>query len=297
MKVLIACEESQAVCKEFRRLGHEAYSCDILPCSGEHPEWHIQGDVEPLLKQEWDMIIAFPPCTHLANSGAKHFKGKREDGRQRRAIDFFMLFLNSKCKMVAIENPMNIISGKYILEHFPDLAQKYGLPIKKTQTIQPYEFGDAVKKTTWLWLKGLPNLNTTKNVEEEVTYYISKNGAKQCDWYARQIVIDGKKYGYNTPEFKKHRSKTFPGIAKAMAEQWGSLPCTNEKSEMYRVSSQSLNNKNNQHTKSDSSQPLGDGCKVVENQEDKNAEVSPINNIQDGGGALSSPNLNKESSE
>jgi site-specific DNA-cytosine methylase len=111
MKVLLACEESQAVCKEFRRLGHEAYSCDIQECSGGHPEWHIQGDVLPLLQQEWDLIIAFPPCTHLSVSGAKHFAKKREDGRQRQAIEFFMQFINAPCDKIAVENPVNIISG------------------------------------------------------------------------------------------------------------------------------------------------------------------------------------------
>lgn len=220
MKVLLACEESQAVTKEFRKLGHEAYSCDILPCSGGHPEWHLQEDVSHLLSQDWDLIIAFPPCTHLANSGAKHFELKRSDGRQREAIEFFMQFIHSDCERVAVENPMNIIGGDYIPKHFPDLAEKYNLPIKKTQSIQPFMFGDPVKKTTWLWLKGLPELVGTENVEDQVEYYVSKSGAKMSAWYAKQIVVDGKKCGYNTPEFKKHRSKTFPGIAKAMAEQW-----------------------------------------------------------------------------
>lgn len=206
MRILIACEESQAVTKEFRKLGHDAYSCDILPCSGGHPEWHLQQDVTELLKQEWDMIIAFPPCTHIAVSGAKHFEQKRKDGRQQQGIDFFMLFVNCKCEKIAIENPIGIMSGIYR---------------KPDQIIQPYMFGDPVKKTTCLWLKGLPKLKETENVENEVKYYTSKNGAKMSEWYAKQIEINGKKYGYNTEEFKKHRSKTFPGIAKAMAEQWG----------------------------------------------------------------------------
>ena len=222
MRIFIACEESQAVTKEFRKLGHEAFSCDILPCSGGHPEWHLQQDVTELLKQEWDVVIAFPPCTHLAVSGARHFEGKRKDGRQEEAIEFFSMFLDLDCKYVSIENPMGIISGgKYIKEHFPQLAEKYNLPRKYTQVIQPYEFGDPVKKTTCLWLKGLPKLKATNNVEYEVKYYTTKNGTgKQSEWNARQLVIDGKKYGYNTPEFKKHRSKTFDGIAQAMANQW-----------------------------------------------------------------------------
>jgi len=151
MKVLIACEESQEVCKAFRKLGHEAYSCDILPCSGGHPEWHIQGDVTPLLKKEWDMIIAFPPCTHLAVSGARHFEQKRKDGRQQQGIDFFMLFANAKCDKIAIENPVCIMSSKWR---------------KPDQIIQPFMFGHEAKKTTCLWLKGLPKLKATKIVSE-----------------------------------------------------------------------------------------------------------------------------------
>lgn len=223
MKILIACEESQAVTKEFRKLGHEAYSCDIIPCSGGHPEWHFQKDVTDILKMKWDIIIAFPPCTHLAVSGSRHFIKKREDGRQREGIEFFMKFLHVDCERVAVENPIGIISGNYIKEHFPDLAEKYGLPIKHSQIIQPFEYGDPVKKSTCLWLKGLPKLKPTKNVADDVSYYVDKRGIKQSEWNVRQLVIEGKKYGYNTEEFKKHRSKTFPGIAKAMAEQWGSL--------------------------------------------------------------------------
>ena len=206
MKILIACEESQTVCKAFRKKGHEAFSCDILPCSGDRPVWHIEGDVLPVLKEKWDMIIAFPPCTHLAVSGAKHFKKKIADGRQQQGIDFFMLFANTDCKKVVIENPIGIMSTRYK---------------KPSQIVQPYQFGDPVKKTTCLWLKGLPKLKETLNVESEVKYYISNKGAKMSEWYAKQIVVNGKKCGYNTPEFKKHRSKTFPGIANAMAEQWG----------------------------------------------------------------------------
>lgn len=205
-KILIACEESQAVCIEFRKLGFEAYSCDILPCSGGHPEWHIQEPVENVLHKYWDLIIAFPPCTHLAVSGARHFAQKIADGRQKQGIDFFMKFTELDCQFISIENPVGIMSNLYK---------------KPTQIIQPYEFGDPVKKTTCLWLKGLPNLNPTKNVADEVKYYTSKGGAKMSEWNARQLNIGGKKYGYNTEEFKKHRSKTFPGIARAMAEQWG----------------------------------------------------------------------------
>lgn len=171
MRVLVVCEESQAVCKAFREKGHEAYSCDIIDCSGGHPEWHIKGDVlnilnpTPLISSErgivfntvdglihdvekWDMIIAFPPCTHLAVSGARHFEKKRADGRQREGIEFFCQFLKADCEKIAIENPIGIISGDYIPQHFPDLAEKYGLPIKPSQIIQPYEYGHNAKKST-----------------------------------------------------------------------------------------------------------------------------------------------------
>lgn len=207
-RVLIACEESQAVTKEMRLLGIEAYSCDIEPCSGGHPEWHIQGDVIPLLAQEWDMIIAFPPCTHLCVSGAKHFSKKQADGRQQQGVDFFMMIANTNCHKIAIENSIGIMSSLWR---------------KPNQIIQPYEYGDAVKKSTCLWLKGLPNLIPTNDVSKDVKYYIDNKGKKHSEWNTRQLIIDGKKYGYHTDEFKKHRSTTFPGIAKAMATQWGVL--------------------------------------------------------------------------
>lgn len=205
MKVLIACEESQAVCKEFRRLGHEAYSCDILPCSGGHPEWHIQGDVEPLLKQDWDMVIAFPPCTHLAVSGARHFAKKIADGRQQQGIDFFMLFANCKCPKVVIENPVCIMSSKWR---------------KPDQIIQPYMFGHEAKKTTCLWIKGVPRLEAT-NIVSEGEFYISPNGHKMPKWLSDPVDKNGKKIAYNSDAIKVLRSKTFPRVAMAMAEQWG----------------------------------------------------------------------------
>lgn len=207
MKILVACEESQAVTKELRALGHEAYSSDIQECSGGHPEWHIQGDVVPLLNQKWDMIIAFPPCTHLSVSGARHFEKKRADGRQREAIEFFMKFINADCEKVAVENPVNIISGDYIKEHFPDLAEKYNLPLKSTQRIQPYEYGDEFQKTTCLWLKGLPKLVPT-NIVGKGEFVTFSSGKRMSKWFA-ESAGNG-----------KTRSKTFPGIAKAMAEQW-----------------------------------------------------------------------------
>jgi len=204
MKVLIACEESQEVCKAFRELGHEAFSCDILPCSGGHPEWHFQQDVIPLLKEKWDMIIAFPPCTDLAVSGAKHFKRKREDGSQQKSTEFFMLFANADCERVAIENPVGIMSSIWR---------------KPDQIIQPFMFGHEAKKTTCLWLKGLPKLIPTKIVSEG-EFYISPKGDKMPKWSHDPVGKDGKKLAYNSQEIKILRSKTFPGIAKAMAAQW-----------------------------------------------------------------------------
>ena len=238
MKVLVACEESQAVCKAFREKGHEAYSCDIIECSGGHPEWHIQGDVLEILNthieevqngvfevisfktmdgkrhnlfKKWDMIIAFPPCTHLAVSGARHFEKKRADGRQREGIEFFCKLLKADCEKIAIENPVGIIGGEYIPQHFPDLAEKYGLPKKPTQKIQPYEHGHPYIKTTCLWLKGLPKLQPTNILEKP------KDG-----WVNQCFTKDGR-YGGFAKNFQSatERSKTFPGIAKAMAEQWG----------------------------------------------------------------------------
>ena len=198
MKVLVACEESQAVTIELRKIGHEAYSCDIEPCSGGHPEWHIQQDVKPLLNQKWDMIIAFPPCTHLAVSGARHFKQKILDGRQQQGIDFFNLFTDVDCPRIAIENPVGIMSTRWK---------------KPTQIIQPYEYGDPYKKTTCLWLKGLSKLEPTNIVEVcDLKTYTCKNGKKVT--FSQWIVLNGK-------DRQKIRSKTFPGIAKAMAEQWG----------------------------------------------------------------------------
>lgn len=233
-KVLVACEESQAVAKELRDLGFEAYSCDIVDCSGGHPEWHIKEDVLPLLNGncsfqttdgvyhtvngKWDMIIAFPPCTHLAVSGAKHFEKKRADGRQREGVEFFCQFLTADCDRISIENPVNIISGEYITKWFPDLAEKYGIPIKPTQRIQPYEFGHETKKTTCLWLKGLPKLIPTNIVEPKIRTY--KGGARFGVGIGQVYDENGKSIPFHDPRTAKARSKTFPGVAKAMADQW-----------------------------------------------------------------------------
>jgi hypothetical protein len=242
MKILVVCEESQAVTTELRKLGHEAYSCDIIECSGGHPEWHIQGDALQLLNGscefytkdkdgrgvgwhyisgKWDMIIAFPPCTHLAVSGAAWFEKKRTDGRQREAIEFFCKFLTADCDRIAIENPVGIISGDYIPKHFPDLAEKYGLPKKPAQIIQPYEYGHAAKKATCLWLKGLSNLIPT-NVVDQGEFYTSPKGRKFSKGSSSDAARDenGKIISWNDPRTAKIRSKTYPGIAKAMAEQW-----------------------------------------------------------------------------
>jgi len=204
MKILVACEESQAVTKEFRKRGHEAYSCDIQPCSGGHPEWHIQDDVLKVLEGDWDMMIAFPPCTHLAVSGAAWFEQKRKDGRQQEGIDFFMEMVNAPIERIAIENPVGIMSTIYR---------------KPDQIIQPWQFGDSFQKTTCLWLKNLPLLKHTNIVDrgEFFEWTDGKTGKKkkQPKWYAD---------AYNLPPEERGvvRSKTFPGIAEAMAEQWSS---------------------------------------------------------------------------
>jgi len=189
MRVLIACEESQAVCMAFRERGHEAYSCDILPCSGGHPEWHIQDNVFHVLSGSttmwWDLIIAFPPCTDLAVSGAKWFDQKRKDGRQQKSISFFMSLVNSNCDKIAIENPIGIMSTIYR---------------KPDQIIQPWQFGHGETKATCLWLKGLQKLQPTEIVE----------GREQRIWKMPP-----------SKDRAKLRSKTFKGIAQAMASKWG----------------------------------------------------------------------------
>ena len=203
MKILVACEESQAVTKELRKLGHQAFSCDILSCSGGHPEWHIQGDVIEQLDKGWDMLIAFPPCTHLAVSGARHFAKKIADGRQQQGIDFFMKMVNAPIPKKAIENPIGIMSTKYR---------------KPNQIIQPWQYGDKAQKSTCLWLEGLPNLIPTNIVEKgEFVEFVSKKGVKkrQPKWY-----FDALKKAKTPQERSTLRSKTFPGIAKAMATQW-----------------------------------------------------------------------------
>ena len=194
LKILVACEESQAVCIELRNLWHEAYSCDILPCSWWHPEWHIQWDVLEQLDKWWDMMIAFPPCTHLASSWARHFAKKIADGRQQDGIDFFMRLVNAPIMRIAIENPVGIMSSKYR---------------KPDQIIQPYQFWDSAKKTTCLRLKNLPKLEPTQIVEYEMI--TTEKGNRFSKRYYDT---------YSAKDKSLIRSKTFPWIAKAMAEQW-----------------------------------------------------------------------------
>jgi site-specific DNA-cytosine methylase len=214
IRVLVACEESQAVTVRLRALGFEAFSCDILPCSGGHPEWHYQQDVFEVIDQGWDAMIAFPPCTHLAVSGAAWFEQKRKDGRQQEGIDFFMRIANAPIKHIAIENPVGIMSK---LWRKPD------------QVIQPYYFGDEAQKTTCLWLKNLPKLyhNDKPNLFDSNVTHVSKGEffewvdkktgrtKKQPLWYAEKFLKKSENgHGHE-------RSKTFSGIATAMAEQWG----------------------------------------------------------------------------
>ncbi|MCM1543446.1 MAG: DNA cytosine methyltransferase [Blautia sp.] len=218
MRVLAACEESQRVCAEFRRLGHEAYSCDLEPCSGGHPEWHIQADVLPLLDGEcsfrtadgawhrihgrWDMIIAFPPCTYMTNAGAARMRvnGEIVQERYKKAMEakaFFMRIMDADCGKIAIENPtpMKLI----------------GLP-PCTQAIQPYQFGHPYSKRTCLWLKGLPELQPTETLGCHEPYV---NGGSK-DAHGKYRRFQGRK-----ERDPKTRAKTFPGIARAMAQQWG----------------------------------------------------------------------------
>lgn len=210
MRVIIGCEESQTVCKAFRDRGHEAFSCDTEPCSGGYPEWHFQESIFDVLGRErnFDLGIFHPPCTHLAVSGAVHFAKKLLDGRQKEGIDFFLRLTQCKIGRTAIENPVGIMSRIYK---------------KPTQIIQPYYFGDEAQKTTCLWLKNLPKLKYT-NIVGKGEMYQSSNGKKMPLWCAFPRDGDGKSLGWASKEIKALRSKTFQGIANAMAEQWGSLP-------------------------------------------------------------------------
>lgn len=194
-RVLVACEESQAVTIAMRAVGIEAYSCDLQPASGGHPEWHIQGDALALLNDGWDMLIAFPPCTHLAVSGARWFAEKRAAGLQQEAAAFFMAFVHAPIERIAIENPIGVMSTQYR---------------KPDQVIQPYQFGHTETKATCLWLKNLPRLRSTLNVREDMM---------------RLPLRDRARVHYMPPSAERAalRSKTYTGIAQAMARQWGAL--------------------------------------------------------------------------
>lgn len=209
MKILIACEESQTVCKAFRLLGFEAFSCDLQECSGGHPEWHFKQDVFEVINMGcWDAMIAFPPCTHLAVSGAAWFEAKRKDGRQQEGIDFFLKIANAPMPIIAIENPVGIMSKLYR---------------KPDQIIQPYYFGDEASKKTCLWLKSLPPLyhNESPNLFDSNITHVGKgeiityeSGNRMAKWYAGLRNLPKE-------ERSSQRSKTFQGIANAMATQWG----------------------------------------------------------------------------
>lgn len=196
MRVLVACEYSGVVREEFRKLGHEAYSCDLLPAD-DNSEFHYQMDVFKIINEGWDLMIAHPPCTHIAVSGGRHFKKKREDGRQQQGIDLFMKFIEVPIEKVAVENPISIMSSLYR---------------KPDQYIQPYHFGDRVSKKTCLWLKNLPLLSPTNKVTPEKI--INKNGKEYDKWWYETCSLPLSIRG-------KVRSKTFKGIAEAMAKQWG----------------------------------------------------------------------------
>ena len=200
MRVLIACEESQRVCIAFRNKGHEAYSCDIQPCSGGYPEWHIQDDALNHINKNWDLIIAHPPCTYLSNAGARFLypKGILNLERYKKGLqakDFFMEFYNANCPKICVENP---ISSKI-----------FEMP-QHTQEIEPYQFGHPFSKKTRLWLKGLPPLLPTKVVVKQGTYLPSSTSKNAYSGKNDKCTRD-----------PKEASKTFEGIAKAMAEQWG----------------------------------------------------------------------------
>lgn len=222
MKVLVACEESQRVTMEFRKLGHDAYSCDLLDCSGNHPEWHIKKDVTLLLNGncifntvdgveheisgKWDMLIAFPPSTYLTVAGNRWYNYEKYGDKaiqrmldRNDAIKFFMTIVNADCDKIAIENPVGIMSTQWR---------------KPDQIIQPYQYGDAYEKRTCLWLKGLPMLSPTKIVEipDRIQF---KSGKTMAKWYVEAGNLSKEQRALV-------RSKTFPGIAKAMATQWGS---------------------------------------------------------------------------
>jgi site-specific DNA-cytosine methylase len=196
MKVLVACEFSGTVRDAFIRNGHEAMSCDLEPTDVPGP--HYQGNVMDIINDGWDLMIAHPPCTHLAISGARHFAKKIADGRQQQGIDFFMLLANSNIPRYAIENPVGIMSNKWR---------------KPDQIIQPWHYGHNTTKATCLWLKGLPLLKPT-DIVDKGGVWTAKSGKRMSQWYYESSRLPAK-------EREKMRNKTFQGIANAMANQWG----------------------------------------------------------------------------
>jgi len=209
MKILVGCEESQAVTIELRKLGHEAFSCDIQECSGGHPEWHFKENIfDVIYGGNWEMGIFFPPCTDLAVSGAAHFEQKRKDGRQQKSISFFLALAHCEIPKIAVENPIGIMSSEFR---------------KPDQIVQPFWFGDAYKKSTCLWLKNLPNLEPTQMVEPVFIEYNSKKTKSGKYSYMGQTSTSN-----NNEVARRLRSKTPDGLAKAMAEQW-TKPFTNLK--------------------------------------------------------------------
>jgi hypothetical protein len=196
VKVLIACEFSGTVREAFAKLGHDAWSCDLEPT--EMPGNHYQGDVIDILADGWDLMIAHPPCTHLAVSGARHFEQKRKDGRQQQGIDLFMQMINAPIPKIAVENPVGIMSTIYQ---------------KPNQIIEPYEYGHNCTKKTCLWLKELPLLKPT-NIVDKGDIWVAKSGKRMSQWYYDSSCLPPK-------EREKMRNKTFQGIADAMANQWG----------------------------------------------------------------------------
>jgi len=203
MKVLVACECSGRVRDAFIALGHDAMSCDLHPT--ETPGPHYQGSVWDVIDACWDLMIAHQPCTHLCVSGARHFEAKKLDGRQAVGASFFMRLAKCDIPKIAIENPVGIMSSLYR---------------KPDQIIQPWQFGDEAQKTTCLWLKGLAKLVPSVIVGKG-EFYVSPQGCKMPSWYGDAVGSDGKKLAYGSDEIKKLRSKTFPGIARAMADNWG----------------------------------------------------------------------------
>jgi len=206
LKVLIGCEESQAICKEFRKLGHEAYSCDLKPCSGGHPEWHIQGDVfNAISSKKWDVAIFHPECTYLTVSGL-HWNKKNKEREQKtlNAIDFVKKLMACDIKHWAIENPVGCLSSAIR---------------KPNQIIQPYEFGDDASKKTCLWTKNLPLLKTKTHYPARIIQG-KKRWGNQDDAGQFRLVVEGKVIGWNDPKMKEYRSKTYPKVAEAIAMQW-----------------------------------------------------------------------------